>query len=47
MCGNTIKMRESADTVLCTLMLEVVDARLEDVCEHYVENGKGPDQACY
>ena len=46
MCSKTIKLRESADTVLCTLILEVVDAGFEGVCEHYVESSKNPDQTC-
>lgn len=46
MCSKTIKLRESVVTVLCTLMLEVVDAGFEGVCEHYVESSKYPDQSC-
>jgi hypothetical protein len=30
-------MRDASDSVLCTAILEVVEACFEEVCEHYVE----------
>jgi hypothetical protein len=43
-CGQTIKMRDSANTVLCTAILEVVEVGFEDVCEHYVESDENPER---
>jgi hypothetical protein len=36
-CGRTIRMRDDSENVLCTDILGVVGARLEDVCENYEE----------
>jgi hypothetical protein len=39
-CGKTIRLREGFDTVLCTAILEVVEASHEAECEHYVERSE-------
>ena len=36
-CGKTIRMRDGLNTVLCTVLLDVVDAGFDDVCIHYEE----------
>ncbi len=36
-CGKTIRLRGETRTVLCTAVLDVVDADFEDVCVYYVE----------
>jgi hypothetical protein len=36
-CGKTIRLRDGLNTVLCTAILEVVDASYETECEHYEE----------
>ena len=36
-CKKTMRMRGDAGTLLCTATLEVVEAGLENVCEHYNE----------
>lgn len=41
-CGKTIRMREDSDAVLCTAILDLVDASYEDVCVYYVER----DEPC-
>jgi len=45
-CGKTIKLREQADSVLCTVTLELVDPAYVDVCVHYEDRNKSPDQFC-
>ncbi len=42
-CGKTIRMREDTKVVLCTAILDVVDAGFEEVCEHYEERPAYPD----
>lgn len=39
-CGKTIRMRDGLNTVLCTVILEVVDADYDDVCIHYEERSQ-------
>jgi hypothetical protein len=41
-CGKTIRMREGANTVLCTTALELVDADFEGACEYYEERIENP-----
>ncbi len=36
-CNKTFRMRDASGSVLCTAILEVVEACFADVCEHYVE----------
>ncbi len=36
-CGKTIRLREDMKVVLCTAILERVDADFEEVCEYYEE----------
>ena len=43
-CGKTIRMREVTEVVLCTAILDVVDAGFEEVCEHYEERPEYPGQ---
>ena len=43
-CGKTIRMRGETEVVLCTAILDVVEAGFEEVCEHYEERVKNPDQ---
>ena len=42
-CGKTIRLREGFDTVLCTAILEVVDASREAGCEHYEERNENSE----
>jgi len=37
-------MRGETEVVLCTAILDVVEAGFEEVCEHYEERVKNPDQ---
>lgn len=39
-CDKTIRMREDTNIVLCTAILEVVEANFSEVCEHYEERSK-------
>jgi len=39
-CGKTIRMRDGHNTVLCTVVLEVVEADFDDVCIHYEERNE-------
>jgi hypothetical protein len=39
-CGKTIRLRDALNTVLCTVILEVVDASFDDVCIHYEERSE-------
>ena len=44
-CGNTIRMRADANSVLCTATLSVVDAGMEDICENYEERPEYSDDS--
>ena len=44
-CGKTIRLRGDANVVLCTAILDVVDAGIEDVCEHYEERNEASGQS--
>jgi hypothetical protein len=46
-CEKAIKLRESAGAVLCTATLEIVEAGIENVCEHFEERSKNPVQTCF
>jgi len=43
-CGKTIRMREGANTVVCTAVLELVEADFEGACEYYEERIENPGQ---
>jgi hypothetical protein len=39
-CSKTIRLRDGFNAVLCTVILEVVDASFDDVCIHYEERSE-------
>ena len=42
-CSKTIRMREETKVVLCTAILDVVEADFAEVCEHYEERPESFD----
>lgn len=42
-CNKMIRMRDGTDTVLCTVMLDVVETDKKG-CKHYEESAEKPDR---